>query len=77
MLDCVKQKFIGGDPMLENHDKVLIGAKEAASIMNVSLPTFYQLAASEGFPSLRVGKKILVSVDGLKSWVSKHCGMVV
>ena len=46
-------------------------------MMNVSMPTFYQLAASEGFPSIRVGRKILVSVDGLKSWVKERYGITV
>ncbi|MBR3874148.1 MAG: helix-turn-helix domain-containing protein [Clostridia bacterium] len=55
-------------------EKILIGAKEAAALLNVSMPTFYQMAASEGFPSLRAGKKILVSVDGLKEWVNQHYG---
>lgn len=58
-------------------NKIMVTAKEAAAMINVSMPTFYQLAASDGFPALRVGKKILVSVDGLKAWVNEHCGMVV
>lgn len=62
---------------MEKFEKVLVGAKEAAEMMNVSMPTFYQLAAMDGFPAFRVGKKILVSVDGLKSWVAQHYGMVV
>lgn len=57
--------------------KILVSAKEAASMMDVSMPTFYQLAAIDGFPSIRVGKKILVSVEGLKNWVAQHYGMVV
>ena len=57
--------------------KLLIGAKEAAEMMDVSMPTFYQMAAMEGFPSIRVGKRILVSVDGLKTWIAQHYGMVV
>lgn len=58
-------------------NKILLTAKEAAATMNISMPTFYQLAASEGFPSVRMGKKILVSVDGLKDWVKNHYGCTV
>jgi hypothetical protein len=41
------------------------------------MPTFYKMAAMEGFPSLRAGKKLLVSVEGLKVWVKKHYGINV
>lgn len=55
-------------------NKIMVPAKEAAAMMNVSMPTFYQLAASDGFPAIRVGKKILISVDGLKKWEEEHRG---
>lgn len=58
-------------------NKILLTAKEAASMMNISMPTFYQIAASEGFPAIRVGKKILVSVDGIKDWAREHYGSTV
>lgn len=57
--------------------KIMVPAKEAAAMMNVSMPTFYQLAASDGFPAIRVGKKILVSVDGLKDWARERYGTTV
>lgn len=57
-----------------SNDKVLIGAKEAAQLMNVSMPTFYQLVNKEGFPAIRVGRKILVSVVGLQRWVEANHG---
>ena len=57
----------------ENVSKVFVGAKEAAAMLNVSMPTFYQLAHSDGFPSARVGKRILVNVDGLRRWADEQC----
>lgn len=56
-----------------NIEKVLVGAKEAAAMLNVSMPTFYQLAHSEGFPSIRVGKRILINVEGLRRWADEQC----
>lgn len=58
-------------------NKIMVPAKEAAAMLNVSMPTFYQLAASDGFPTVRMGKKILVSVEGLKDWVKNHYGCTV
>lgn len=61
--------------MFEN--RITISTKEAAQMLGVSLPTMYELVHIEGFPSIRVGKKILVSVEGLKHWVNERSGMVV
>lgn len=58
-------------------NKIFLTAKEAAASMNISMPLFYQLAASEGFPTVRIGKKILVSVEGLKEWDKAHRGCTV
>ena len=57
--------------------KILITAKEAAAMMNVSMPTFYNLAASDGFPAVRIGRRHLISVEGLKDWIKEHYGCTV
>ena len=61
--------------MFEN--RITISTKEAAQMLGVSLPTMYELVHIEGFPSIRVGKKILVSVEGLRHWVNERSGMAV
>lgn len=61
--------------MFEN--RITISTKEAAQMLGVSLPTMYELVHIDGFPSIRVGKKILVSVEGLRNWVNERSGMVV
>ena len=58
-------------------NRITISTKEAAQLLGVSLPTMYELVHIEGFPSIRVGKKILVSVEGLRNWVNERSGMVV
>lgn len=60
-----------------NQEKILVSAKEAAGMMSVSMPTFYQLSAMDGFPSFRIGKKILVNVGDLKEWVSQQYGSTI
>ena len=57
--------------------KLTLTAKEAAASLGISMPTFYQLAATDGFPVLRVGRKILVSTEGLRNWIEANHGNFV
>lgn len=58
-------------------NKIMINSKEAAKLIGVSMPTFYELAAVEGFPCIRIGKRYLVSVSGLERWVQEHIGKTI
>ncbi len=55
-------------------DRITITPKEAAGMLGLSTATMYKLVHSEGFPSVRIGKKIFVSVEGLKNWVNERSG---
>lgn len=60
-----------------NENRITITPKEAAGMLGLSMTTMYELVHSEGFPSIRVGKKILINVEGLRNWVNERSGMVV
>lgn len=47
-------------------------AAETAQVLRVSRPTVYQLMSKNDFPTFRIGNRVLVSADGLKSWISKQ-----
>lgn len=53
-------------------DKLTYNSREATAALGVSLPTFYELANREGFPVVRVGRRVLVPVDDLRAWLSKE-----
>lgn len=53
-------------------DKLAYNSKEAAAALGVSLPTFYELANRDDFPCIRVGRRVLIPVDGLKAWLTKN-----
>lgn len=55
-------------------ERIFVTAKEAASMLSVSMPTFYELAAIPGFPCIRKGKKYLVNAKGLQKWAEKNSG---
>lgn len=48
--------------------------EEAAKILGVSRSMAYQLARSEGFPTVKIGRRLLVSVKGLERWVEAQTG---
>ena len=52
--------------------RITLTVAEAAELLGVSLPTAYELAHSEGFPTLRIGRKLLISRVGLESWVDRR-----
>lgn len=53
-------------------EPLAVSAGEAAKLLNISRPTLYALLNREDFPSFRIGNRVLVSVSGLKNWVSRQ-----
>ena len=37
--------------------------------MGISLPEAYELVKTPGFPTIRIGTRILIPVDGFKAWL--------
>ena len=52
-------------------EKLVYNSTEARKALGVSMPTFYDLTHRADFPVIRIGKKIVVPVDGLKKWLEK------
>ena len=55
-------------------EKLTLTVKEMAAAVGVSEPTAYQLTEQEGFPCLRVGRKKLIPIDGLRNWMAAQAG---
>ena len=47
-------------------------AYQLASVLNISLTNAYCLLRSENFPTLRIGRRLLVSRDNLLNWMNEH-----
>ena len=60
---CLK----GGDSM----EKTTISVQELSAQMGISLPKAYELVKSNGFPTIRIGTRILIPVDAYKEWLMK------
>ena len=47
---------------------------EFASVFGVSRSTAYRMAAQGSIPSLRIGRRVIVSKEHLKRWVDNSVG---
>ena len=61
-------------PAFENLPNVL-SAEQLAQVLGISRAGAYQLLHSEGFPTLRIGKRMLVPRDKLAEWIEKNTGV--
>ena len=55
-------------------EKLTYSVTEAAEALGISRPTMYELIHREGFPSLRVGNRVLISRKRLAEWVDQQAG---
>lgn len=51
-------------------EKLALSLTECAAMMGIGRSKMHELARSEGFPAVRVGRRILVPVDALKTWLN-------
>ena len=57
---------------MDKLEPLAVSAAEAARLLGVSRPTLYNLLNQSGFPSFRVGNRVLVSVAGLQDLVDQQ-----
>ncbi len=53
-------------------EKSTISVQELSAQMGISLPKAYELVKSPGFPTIRIGTRILIPVDAFKEWLMTH-----
>jgi len=53
-------------------DKLTMTVAEMAEQLNISKIGAYNLAHSEGFPALFIGRRIVIPVDRFKQWVDEQ-----
>lgn len=57
---------------MENKSERCISVTEMGRRLGISKGRAYQLANSEGFPSFRIGKRIVVNSKLLDDWLDKQ-----
>ena len=52
----------------------ILNANELAQFLGISRAGAYQLLHMESFPTLKIGKRLLVPRDKLMAWIDRHSG---
>lgn len=57
-----------------NYDELplLLSVKQLVDLMGVSESSIYELIQEDDFPSLRIGKRIVVPKEELRKWITAH-----
>ena len=50
-------------------EKSTMSVQELARQIGISLPKAYELVKEPGFPTIRIGTRILVPVEGFQNWL--------
>lgn len=52
-------------------EKTTISVQELSAQMGISLPKAYELTRTPGFPTIRIGTRILIPIDAYKKWLNE------
>ena len=58
-----------GTYVTENAEHISNVRQEMAMQMGISLPKAYELVKQPGFPSIRIGTRILIPIDAFREWL--------
>ena len=53
-------------------ERTTMSVQELCAQMGISLPKAYELVKTPGFPTLRIGTRILIPIDAYKEWLMKQ-----
>lgn len=53
-------------------EKTTMSVQELAAQMGISLPKAYELVKTSGFPTIRIGTRILIPVEAYREWLLKN-----
>ena len=51
---------------------LLLNVKQLAELLGVYDSSVYELIQEDDFPSLRIGKRIVIPKEELRKWISAH-----
>ena len=51
-----------------------LNAETVAKLFGISISSAYELMKEKDFPSVRIGKRVIVPKEDLQAWVESHVG---
>ena len=51
---------------------LMLNMKQLSDLLGISDASAYELVQEEDFPSLRIGKRIVIPKEELRKWISAH-----
>ena len=51
-----------------------LNADAVAKLLGISISSAYELMREKDFPSVRIGKRLIVPKENLRTWVEAHIG---
>ena len=70
------ERKVLGKNQVTSYDQlpVALKADQVAAVLGISRAGAYNLMRSEGFPTLFIGKRMIVPKDKLIDWMDEHVG---
>jgi excisionase family DNA binding protein len=59
------------------NDIIMYTVKDIRNIFKCGLKQAYELVNASGFPSIRIGRKILVERSALENWLARNRGKTI
>lgn len=53
-------------------EKLTLSVPEAAAVVGISVRGMYDLVKTQGFPTIRIRNRLLVSAPGLTRWLEEQ-----
>lgn len=53
-------------------EKTTMSVQELSAQMGISLPKSYELVKEPGFPTIRIGARILIPIEAYKEWLLRN-----
>lgn len=60
----------------KNYDELplMLSVKELATVLGVSRTSAYELTKTKGFPSIKIGSRVVIPKEKLIEWIDKNTG---
>lgn len=60
--------------MEKTKEKRCMSVRELGEALGICRDRAYHLANSEGFPAVRIGRRLVVPVSAFEKWLTEHTG---